>query len=114
MEPGESLIDALARELLEETGLAVEEARLWAVSEFRSGERHVVDCTFLVARYSGRPRLGIDPEGLRHPATLEDVRWFTREDFAEARFLPTLLQRHLRAHWDDPVADAVYLGVESV
>ena len=114
LEPGESLLDGLVRELLEETGLAVEEERLWAVSEFRSDSRHVVDCTFLVSRFSGRPRLGIDPEGPAHPASLADVRWLTREDFAEARFLPTLLQRHLRAHWDDPVSEAVYLGVESV
>ncbi len=114
LEPGESLIDGLVRELLEETGLAVVEERLWTVSEFRSDSRHVLDCTFLVSRFSGRPRLGIDPEGPTHPASLADVRWLTREDFAEARFLPTLLQRHLRAHWDDPVTDAVYLGVESV
>ena len=114
LEPGESLIDGLVRELLEETGLAVEEERLWAVSEFRSDARHVVDCTFLVSRFSGRPRLGIDPEGPAHSASLADVRWMTREEFADARFLPTLLHRHLRAHWDDPVSEAVYLGVESV
>jgi ADP-ribose pyrophosphatase YjhB (NUDIX family) len=114
LEPGESLIDGLLRELLEETGLAVEEERLWAVSEFRSDARHVVDCTFLVTRFSGRPRLGIDPEGPAHSASLADVRWMTRDEFAEARFLPTLLHRHLRAHWDDPVSEAVYLGVESV
>ena len=114
LEPGESLIDGLVRELLEETGLAVEEERLWAVSEFRSDARHVVDCTFLVSRFSGRPRLGIDPEGPAHSASLADVRWMTREEFADVRFLPTLLHRHLRAHWDDPVSEAVYLGVESV
>jgi 8-oxo-dGTP diphosphatase len=114
LEPGESLIDGLVRELLEETGLAVEEERLWAVSEFRSDARHVVDCTFLVSRFSGRPRLGVDPEGPAHSASLADVRWMTREEFADARFLPTLLHRHLRAHWDDPVSEAVYLGVESV
>jgi hypothetical protein len=45
---------------------------------------------------------------------LADLRWFTREEIADARFLPTLLQRHLRAHWDDPLVEAVYLGVESV
>ena len=114
LEAGESLLDGLARELMEEAWLEVGEQRLWAVSEFRSASRHVVDCSFLVTRFSGRPRLGVDPEGATHPASLADVRWLTREDFAEAPFRPTLLQRHLRAHWDDPVTEAVYLGVESV
>lgn len=114
LEPGESLIDGLTREIREETGLAVEEERLWAVSEFLSSTRHVVDCTFLVTAFGGRPQLGIDPEAEAHPATLADLRWLTREEMVESRFLPTLLQRHLRAHWDDPGAGAVYLGVESV
>lgn len=114
LEPGESLLDGLAREFREETGLAVEEERLWAVSEFLSPTRHVVDCTFLVTRFGGRPQLGSDPEGDRHPATLTDLMWLTREEVAESRFLPTVLQRHLRAHWSDPAASAVYLGVESV
>lgn len=114
LEPGESLIDGLAREILEETGLTVEEERLWTVSEFLSPNRHVLDCTFLVTGFVGRPQLGVDPEAGDHPATLTDLRWLTREEIVESRFLPTLLQRHLRAHWDDPAAGGVYLGVESV
>ncbi len=115
LDPGESLWDALAREMEEETGLAVENGRLWAVSEFRAPDRHVLDCTFLVSEFSGRPQLGTDPEAAGvHPASLTDIGWLDREAFVDASFRPTLLARHLRAHWDDPGAEASYLGVETL
>lgn len=113
LDPGESLWDALAREMEEETGLMLEGGRLWALSEFREADRHVLDCTFLVTEFSGRPRLGVDPEGDRHPASLRDIRWFDRDAFVDAVFRPTLLARHLRAYWGDSTVPAAYLGVES-
>lgn len=112
---GESLWEALAREVREETGLAALQGRLWSVSEFRAPNRHVIDYTFLVTGFSGRPRLGVDPEAAGvHPASLADIGWLDRDAFADALFRPTLLARHLRAHWDDPRTEAAYLGVESI
>ena len=95
------------------TGLEVEAGRLWALSEFRHGHRHVLDCTFFATTWSGRPRLGTDPDGAAHPATLIGVEWLDRESFAEAPFRPTLLARWLRAHWESPDVPAAYLGMES-
>ncbi len=112
LEPDESMWDALVREFDEETGLAVEDGHLWALSEFRSPRRHVVDCTFAVTHFGGRSQLGTDPEAGDTP-TLIDVAWLDREAFVEARFRPTLLARHLRAHWEDWGVPAAYLGVES-
>lgn len=112
LEPGETLWEAACREVREETGLEIVEGRLWALSEFQAGNRHVVDCTFYATVWSGRPRLGTDPEG-NHPATLVGIEWLGREAFAEAAFRPTLLARWLRAHWESPRAPAAYLGVES-
>lgn len=113
LELGETLWEAAVREVREETGLEVEAGRLWAISEFHGGARHVLDCTFYATVWSGRPRLGADPEGAGHPATLVGVEWLDRESFAEARFRPTLLARWLRAHWESPDVPAAYLGVES-
>lgn len=113
LDPGETLWEAVVREVREETGLDVAAGRLWAVSEFRSGPRHVLDVTFFATTWSGRPRLGSDPEGAGHPATLVGVEWLGREAFAEAPFRPTLLARWLRAHWESAEAPAAYLGVES-
>lgn len=114
VEPGETLWDAVVRELAEETGLLLESAHLWAVSEYRSPSRHVLDCTFFVTRWTGRPVLGSDPDAAAHPASLSDVGWLDREAFTDAHFRPTVLGRHLRAHWADPATPAAYLGVESV
>ena len=113
LEPGETLWEAVVREVREETGLDVEAGRLWALSEFQAGGRHVLDCTFFATAWGGRPTLGSDPEGAGHPATLIGVEWVDRESFAEAPFRPTLLARWLRAHWQSADVPAAYLGVES-
>lgn len=113
LERGESLWEAVVREVREETGLNVSAGRLWAVSEFQSRDRHVLDVTFFATTWSGRPRLGTDPEGAGHPATLVGVEWLSRDAFADAPFRPTLLARWLRAHWHGADVPASYLGVES-
>ncbi|HJU87297.1 MAG TPA: NUDIX hydrolase [Gemmatimonadota bacterium] len=113
LDPGETLWEAAVREMREETGLTVEDGRLWAVSEFHGSGRQVLDCTFYATRWSGRPHLGSDPEGEGHPATLVGMEWVGRDFFADAPFRPTLLGRWLRAHWDDPDTPAAYLGMES-
>ena len=113
LESGETLWEAAVREMGEETGLTVEDGRLWALSEFHGDGRQVLDCTFYASRWSGRPRLGSDPEGEGHPATLVGIEWVGREAFADAPFRPTLLGRWMRAHWEDPDVPAAYLGMES-
>lgn len=113
LEPGETLWEAACREMREETGLEILEGRLWALSEFHAGARHVVDCTFYATAWSGRPRLGVDPEAQSRPVTLVGIEWLSRQTFVEAAFRPTLLARWLRAHWESPEVPAAYLGVES-
>jgi ADP-ribose pyrophosphatase YjhB (NUDIX family) len=109
LDPGESLWLAAVRELDEETGIALRAGRLWAVGEFRSEQRHVVECTFLASDWSGDARVGEDPEGTGHPAALVGLEWLDRERFQREIFLPAPLGRRLLDYWDDPQAPAVYL-----
>jgi NAD+ diphosphatase len=74
VEPGESLEEAVAREVREETGARVDEIA------YRSSQPWPFPGSLMlgfVARWtSGEPAIG-DGE-------LEDVRWFTREEIASA------------------------------
>ncbi|MEV4344514.1 NUDIX hydrolase [Actinoplanes sp. NPDC049596] len=69
VEEGETLNDALRREMLEETGLEVKVQRLLYVSDyFGAGNRHVVHMMFEVARVGGslgRARSDADSHPIR-------------------------------------------------
>lgn len=112
VEPGESVWEALVRELREETGLTAREGDLRAVSEFATSSRHVLDVTFHVSRWEGRSELGEDPEVEAHPGRLVGLEWIEREAFGAVPFRPLVLGHWLRRHWDDPAAGPVYLGME--
>jgi NAD+ diphosphatase len=72
VEPGESLEDAVVREVLEETGVTVAEASYHSSQPWPFPSSLMIGFT---ARASGDAVPRADEE-------LEDVRWFTREDLA--------------------------------
>src|SRR3954449_740604 len=74
VEPGESLEEAVAREVGEEAGVTIDEVR------YRSSQPWPFPASLMVgfhARYAGG-------EANVHDAELEDVRWFTRQEVQEA------------------------------
>ena len=72
VEPGESLEDAVAREVLEETGVTVVEA------EYHSSQPWPFPSSLMIG-FTARAAAGSVP---RADEELEDARWFTREQIA--------------------------------
>ncbi len=72
VEPGESLEDAVAREVLEETGVQVQE------SEYHSSQPWPFPSSLMIG-FTARASADAVP---RADEELEDVRWFTREEIA--------------------------------
>lgn len=72
VEPGESLEDAVAREVLEETGVAVTDC------EYQSSQPWPFPSSLMIG-FTARAAADAVP---RADEELEDVRWFTRADIA--------------------------------
>jgi NAD+ diphosphatase len=72
VEPGESLEDAVAREVLEETGVRVQD------SEYHSSQPWPFPSSLMIG-FTARATADAAP---RADEELEDVRWFTREEIA--------------------------------
>jgi NAD+ diphosphatase len=72
VEPGESLEDAVVREVLEETGVTVLEA------EYHSSQPWPFPSSLMIG-FTARAAASDQP---RADEELEDVRWFTREEIA--------------------------------
>ena len=76
----ETAPDALIREFLEETGLAVEIGAMLFVNEFMQPPLHAMELFFAVRVTGGSLRQGIDPEMSLDGQIIEEVRLMSFEE----------------------------------
>jgi 8-oxo-dGTP diphosphatase len=76
---GESLRQAVRREFLEETGLAVQTGRLLHLHEFQQGELQALEVFFevLADNATAQPTLGHDPEHAPGQQLLTELAWLS-------------------------------------
>jgi NAD+ diphosphatase len=94
VEPGESLEDAVAREVLEETGVRV------ALAEYHSSQPWPFPSSLML----GFQALADETSEIRLGGELDDARWFTREQIAAGLPLlppPHAISYRLIAAWFD-------------
>ena len=107
VEPGESLEDAVVREVLEETGVPVSEC------EYHSSQPWPFPSSLMIG-FTARAAADAVP---RADEELEDVRWFTRADIANGVIgvpPPLSVSFRLVEHWFDAGSDIPLAQVPGV
>jgi 8-oxo-dGTP diphosphatase len=85
IEQGETSADAAVREVKEETGLDVSIERLvWHVEQLLPGKEPRFVNIFLAGITGGSPSVGTDPERGHEDQVIEEVRFMSKEELAEA------------------------------
>lgn len=85
IEFGESAVEALQREMMEETGLIIDVKRLVCVNEFVAPPLHAIELFFEVRYKGGQLTVGADPEMNSDDQLILDVRLMT---FEQIKALP--------------------------
>ena len=102
---GESLVEALQREMREETGLEVDVGELVLVNDSISpdGNRHIVNLCFLAEVRHGKLTLGAEDR-------LAEVRYVELDEIAKLKFYPDVRHHLLTGLREGFTRKAVYTG----
>lgn len=89
--PGETLQEAVVREVKEETGLRVEPVRLSLHHQFVSPPFHAIEHYWLCDLAEGEPVLGDDPDRAGD-AILIDIAWIPLSELSDRPIFPVCLR----------------------
>ena len=97
LEPGETIPECAAREVLEETGLSAAFSGVLYVGEFLREGRHTVDVTVrMIPQNDAEASLGADPEVAPDAEpTLSELRWVGTGELQGIDLLPASLKGRL-------------------
>jgi 8-oxo-dGTP diphosphatase len=87
VDPGETMVETAARELLEETGYSVDVGRLLLVCEAidpKPDGRHIVNAVYAATVRGGTLTVGVDDKSLR------DARWHPLQALTELEMYPPI------------------------
>jgi len=96
---GESLEEAVKRELLEETGLEVSVTGLQYVAEFIQQPFHAVEFYFLCQKTGGKLTKGHDPEYEAGSQMILDVAFTSLEKLSKIELFPEFIRHRFHADW---------------
>jgi 8-oxo-dGTP diphosphatase len=110
LEFGESLKDAVKREIQEETGLIVEPTDLMYTSEFIKDPYHAVEYYWRCHRLGGNVVLGTDPEFDRGNQMLKAVEFIDLDQLAYLPVFPEYIRDHLLNDYFNPTHSTIHFS----
>ncbi|MFU8859767.1 MAG: NUDIX domain-containing protein [Cyclonatronaceae bacterium] len=89
---GETLKDALIREIDEETGLQIEPVKLRYVTEYIRHPYHAVEMYYSCRITGGQTVMGYDPELEPDRQIIKNIRWADLTDLGDMHLYPEFLK----------------------
>lgn len=96
LELGETVSEAVVREVSEETGLIVEAGRLALIHEFIEPPWHAVEFYMICRPVGGELRLGLDPDRPPEHQILDEVRYVPFQELSELEVHPKIIAEEWR------------------
>ncbi len=98
---GESLTEALKREMREETGIEADPGPLWYLHEVITDKVHAVEFYYLCRRQGGLMQKGTDPEHSREDQIIRDVAFLSFKDLGRSDIHPAYLRTGFLGDYTD-------------